>query len=101
MKILKIILSSPRNLIVLMGIVILFFIDFILNVFVIPFCFFNRQNRKGNQTNVKSNKVNMEHEQNATEFYARLELLRECQEDLIDPKVPESMKKIILKAVLS
>jgi hypothetical protein len=43
----------------------------------------------------------MEHEQNATEFYARLELLRECQEDLIDPKVPESMKKIILKAVLS
>jgi hypothetical protein len=39
MKILKIILSSPRNLIVLMGIVILFFIDFILNVFVIPFAF--------------------------------------------------------------
>lgn len=39
MKILKIILSSPRNLIVLLAIVILFFIDFILNVFAIPFAF--------------------------------------------------------------
>ena len=43
----------------------------------------------------------MEHEQTATEFYARLELLRECQEDLIDPKVPESMKKIILFLISS
>lgn len=43
----------------------------------------------------------MKHEQNATEFYARLELLRECQEDLVDPEVPEFMKKIILKTVLS
>ena len=40
------------------------------------------------------------HEQNAVEFYARLELLRQCQEDLVDPKVPESMKRIILKTIL-
>jgi hypothetical protein len=45
--------------------------------------------------------ANFNHEQNAIELYSRLELLRECQEDLADPDVPESMKRIILKAILS
>jgi hypothetical protein len=42
----------------------------------------------------------LNHEDSAVEFYSRLELLREMQEELIDPKVPESVKRIILKTVL-
>ena len=42
----------------------------------------------------------MNHEDSAVEFYSRLELLREMQEELIDPKVPENVKRIILKTVL-
>ena len=42
----------------------------------------------------------LNHEDNSVEFYARLRLLKECQEDLIDPKVSPEMKKIILKAIL-
>ena len=41
------------------------------------------------------------HEDQAIELYARMRLLRECQEDLIDPDVPETMKRIILKAILA
>lgn len=42
----------------------------------------------------------LNHEDSAVEFYARLNLLKECQEDLIDPEVSPEMKKIIIKAIL-
>jgi len=49
---------------------------------------------------VKEMFMEMTHEESAVEFYARLELLREMQEELVDPKVPESVKKMILKTIL-
>lgn len=39
MKILKLILHTPRNLILFLGIAILFLIDFILYVLITPFAF--------------------------------------------------------------
>lgn len=39
MKILKLILRTPRNLILFLGIAILFLIDFILYVLITPFAF--------------------------------------------------------------
>jgi len=42
----------------------------------------------------------MSNEDSSLQFYSRLELLREMQEELIDPKVPESVKRIILKTIL-
>ena len=50
---------------------------------------------------VKEMFMEMTHEESAVEFYARLELLREMQEELVDPKVPESVKKMILKTILT
>jgi len=44
--------------------------------------------------------MEMNHEQSASEFYARLELLRQCKEDLISEEVSPEMKRIILKAIL-
>lgn len=44
--------------------------------------------------------VQMNHEEQAMEFYARLELLRQMEEELVDPTVPESVKRCILKTVL-
>jgi len=43
----------------------------------------------------------LNHEDSAVEFYSRLQLLREMQEELVDPKVPESVKRIIIKTVLA
>tara|TARA_S200002703_G_scaffold130043_2_gene117257 strand:- start:1320 stop:1481 length:162 start_codon:yes stop_codon:yes gene_type:complete len=45
--------------------------------------------------------MQMSHEDCATEFYARLELLRECKDDLISDEVSPQMKSIILKAILA
>lgn len=44
--------------------------------------------------------MKMNYEESAMEFYARLQLLRDSQEDLIDPEVSPEMKRIILKAAL-
>jgi hypothetical protein len=49
---------------------------------------------------VKEMFMEMNHEESAVEFYARLELLREMQDELVDSKVPESVKKTILKTIL-
>lgn len=43
----------------------------------------------------------LNHEDSAVEFYSRLTLLKEMQEELVDPKVPESVKRIILKTILA
>ena len=43
----------------------------------------------------------LSHEESAIEFYSRLNLLREMQEELVDPKVPESVKRIIIKSILA
>ena len=42
----------------------------------------------------------LNHEEQAIEFYARLELLRQMEEELVDPKIPESVKRCILKTIL-
>ena len=44
----------------------------------------------------KLNNVN-----SAVEFNSRLELLRQMEEELIDPLVPENIKRTILKAILA
>jgi hypothetical protein len=50
---------------------------------------------------VKEMYAEMNHENSALEFYSRLELLRQMEEELVDPTVPESVKRIILKTVLT
>ena len=50
---------------------------------------------------VKEMYAEMNHENNALEFYSRLELLRQMEEELVDPTVPKSVKRIILKTVLT
>ena len=49
---------------------------------------------------VKEMFMEMNREESAVEFYARLELLREMQDELVDSKVPESVKRTILKTIL-
>ena len=43
---------------------------------------------------------NFDYEEQAMEFYSRLELLRQMEEELVDPKVPQSVKRCILKTIL-
>ena len=43
----------------------------------------------------------LNHENSAVEFYSRLELLRQMEEELVDPLVPENITRTILKAVLA
>jgi len=43
----------------------------------------------------------LNHEESAVEFYSRLKLLKEMEEELIDSKVPENVKRIILKTILT
>lgn len=43
----------------------------------------------------------LNHEESAIEFYSRLTLLEEMREELVDSKVPETVKRIIIKTILA
>lgn len=43
----------------------------------------------------------LNHEQSAVDFYNRLRLLKQWEEELVDPKVPENVKRIIIKSILA
>lgn len=43
----------------------------------------------------------MNHEDAALELYNRLSLVEQWQEELVDPKVPETLKRTILKTILA